>query len=95
LWTNGYDFYSNSRPYIGTYYGGDKGGKAHGWKTHDIKTSHERLKILSKVPGFDSPAQMESLGFYQLGKKRTLEQYMDFSGIDPRGTPDHEKVGFG
>ncbi|KAH9259096.1 hypothetical protein BASA81_002716 [Batrachochytrium salamandrivorans] len=91
LWTHGYDFYSNSRPFIGTYYGGEKGGKSHSWKTGEIDNSHTRLRILSKVPGYDTPEQMESLGRYQLGKQRTLEQYIEFTGIDPRGTPDHAK----
>lgn len=31
LWTHGYDFYSPTKPMVGTYYGGEKGGK--GWFT--------------------------------------------------------------
>lgn len=72
--------------------GGEKGGRG-SFQHGDQQTSQERLKILSKVPGYDSPEQMASLGFYQLGKQRTLEQYMAFSGVDPRTRPDHDKVG--
>ena len=91
LWTHGYDFYSVSRPYLGTYYGGEKGGRGGGWRTTNLQHSHERLKILSQVPGFDTPEKMESLGFYKLGNKRSLSQYIEFSGIDPRGMPDKSK----
>jgi len=85
LWTHGYDFYSNSRPWIGTYYGGEKGGKSFHWKTDQINEAHERMATLVKAPGSDrSPEALARLEPYGLGTKRTLEQYIEFTGIDPR-----------
>jgi hypothetical protein len=84
LWTHGYDFYSNSRPWIGTYYGGEKGGKGGNWKQDQIHLSHQRMATLVKVPGSDqSPEAIAQLGKYNLGTKRTLEQYIEFTGINP------------
>ncbi len=85
LWTHGYDFYSLSRPVIGTYYGGEKGGLGGStWSSPDeIRASEKRLMTLLRWPGADlSPAALESLGSYGIGTRRTLEQYADWSGIN-------------
>lgn len=86
LWTHGYDFYSITRPTIGVYYGGDKGGKG-GWQ-HDSKeavASSARLKTLLQFPGSDqSPEAVAALGKFGLGTRRTLDQYIAFSGVDTR-----------
>ena len=86
LWTHGYDFYSSSRPWVGTYYGGDKGSKSFHWKTDSLQEAHKRMATLVRDPSADlSPEALEKLKPYDLGQKRTLEQYIEFTGIDPRG----------
>ncbi|KAK3280115.1 hypothetical protein CYMTET_12037 [Cymbomonas tetramitiformis] len=84
LWTNGYDFYSSARPYLGTYYGGEKHNKG-GWGAapEQMQVAEQRLKTLLRWPGSDqSNATVEALGSFGLGKRRTLEQYWEFSGIN-------------
>eukprot|EP00854_Cymbomonas_tetramitiformis_P010467 gene10467-12378_t len=133
LWTNGYDFYSSARPYLGTYYGGEKHNKG-GWGAapEQMQVAEQRLKTLLSPPpavlkvdagkpsqwdagtlstplaaaaatsgeyaqtedagngeydggwpGSDqSNATVEALGSFGLGKRRTLEQYWEFSGIN-------------
>ena len=84
LWTHGYDFYSPTRPWIGTWYGGEKGNRG-SWHTssHDMKVSLERLMTLLKWPGSDQSAEARTkLKEFGLGKRRTLEAYAKYSGID-------------
>jgi len=91
LWTHGYDFYSISRPLVGTYYGNEKGGRG-GWRTphKDMERSHARLATLVRADGADtSPEAVAALGMFALGKRRTLEQYIEFTGIDPRHNGPH------
>jgi len=84
LWTFGYDFYAPSRPVVGTYYGGEKGGSGHyGNDPGDSETSKKRLTTLLNWPNSDqSPKAHADLGKYDLGKRRTLDQYNQFSGMD-------------
>lgn len=85
LWTHGYDFYSPSRMHIGTFYGGEKGSKG-GWQGNhtEQQVSQQRLATLMRTPSSDqSAAAIAKLGKYGLGDKRTLEQYIEFSGVDP------------
>lgn len=94
LWTHGYDFYSITRPLIGVYYGGDKGNKG-SWH-HDrreSKASQERLMTLLRLPNSDqSPQAIAALGKFGLGSSRTLEQYIEFTGVDTiRGRAVKEK----
>jgi hypothetical protein len=87
LWTHGYDFYSITRPIVGTYYGGEKGGKGDMWHTKqaDYERSAKRLGTLTQWEKADlSPQALEELGFYGLGRRRTLDQYIEFSGINPK-----------
>ncbi|GAB5367187.1 hypothetical protein AAMO2058_001208100, partial [Amorphochlora amoebiformis] len=84
LWTHGYDFYSISRPIIGTYYGSDKqGGGAGHFTPGESSASSARLGTLLKWPGSDqSEEAIKKLGFYGLGTRRTLEQYAEWSGVN-------------
>jgi len=84
LWTHGYDFYSISRPIIGTYYGGEKGGGGSGrFDAKEIDASTKRLSTLLKWPNSDqSDDAWKELGSYGLGKRRTLEQYAEWSGVN-------------
>eukprot|EP00038_Savillea_parva_P025430 m.47631 g.47631 ORF g.47631 m.47631 type:complete len:559 (-) comp6913_c0_seq1:59-1735(-) len=84
LWTSGYDFYALRRPVIGTWYGGDKGNHAD-WRMagDEASTSSHRLATMLRFPDSDQSATaVAALGKFGLGKKRTLEQYIDFCGIN-------------
>jgi len=85
LWTHGYDFYTIRRPIIGTYYGGEKGGRG-SWNANSDETSlaDNRMATLLRWPGSDqSPKALEALRTHALGTRRTLEMYAKFSGVDP------------
>jgi len=76
LWTSGYDFYSPTRPIIGTYYGTDKGGKG-GWRSvhAEWRASQARLSTLLLGRGSSqSPSARASLGEYALGTRRALSE---------------------
>jgi len=84
LWTAGYDFYSITRPILGTYYGAQKGGKG-GFKhnSDEHNRANERMATLLKWPESNQTKEAyDDLGIYGVGKKRTLEQYAEFSGVD-------------
>lgn len=86
LWTHGYDFYTPSRAYIGTWYQGQKGNKG-SWSVDrkELSESNERMGTLLKFPNSDqSEEALNKLGFYGIGKQRTLEQYLEFSGVDTK-----------
>lgn len=84
LWTHGYDFYTLTKPFIATYYGGEKGGKGSFSATsEEHAVSRRRMGTLLKAKGSDqSEAAYAELGNYTLGTRRTLEQYIEFSGIN-------------
>lgn len=84
LWTHGYDFYSPTRPWIGTWYGAEKGNKG-SWHTspEDLKYAQERLMTLLKWPSSDQSTEAyHKMKGFTLGKRRSLEAYGKFSGID-------------
>ena len=75
LWTHGYDFYSITRPIIGVYYGGAKGGKG-GWVNDatEMKASYQRLGTLLEWPNSDqSEAAKRKMKGYEIGKRRSLK----------------------
>lgn len=84
LWTHGYDFYTIRRPIIGTYYGGEKGGKGN-WhaSAEEVSLSNNRMATLLRWPGSDqSAAALKALSTHALGTRRSLEMYINFSGVD-------------
>lgn len=84
LWTNGYDFYTPTRAYIGTYYGAGKGNRG-SWRvnTKELQQSHQRMGTLLKFKASNqSKEAVDKLGKYRIGKQRSLEQYFEFSGIN-------------
>ena len=86
LWTHGYDIYSPSRAYIGTWYQSEKGNKG-SWRVDrdELAQSNARMGTLLKFPNSDqSDEAYQKLGFYGIGKQRTLEQYLEFSGVDTK-----------
>lgn len=92
LWTHGYDFYSNTRPWIATYYGDEKGGKAFHWDESELKKSWARIRTLLRMPDSDqSTAALLALRGADLGTRRTLEQYIEFTGINPHVGKKHEQ----
>jgi hypothetical protein len=86
LYTNGYDFYTPTRPYIGTFYGNEKGNADQAFHATHTETvnAQKRMATLLKWPKSDqSPQALAVLGEkYGLGKRRTLEQYAAASGVD-------------
>ncbi|KAH9258532.1 hypothetical protein BASA81_003034 [Batrachochytrium salamandrivorans] len=92
LWTHGYDFYSNTRPWIATYYGKDKGGKEFNWDDSNLKQSKLRMQTLLRMPHSDQSASaIHALLGADLGPNRTLQQYIDFTGINPHVGEKHTR----
>ena len=92
LWTAGYDFYTPSRTVIAHDYKKSQRDAKHSAWDHgsaaERKKSHARLATLLELPNADrSPAAVAALGAYGLGARRTLAEYMDFTGIDLRHAP--------
>jgi len=90
LWTHGYDFYTPTRAYIGTYYGNEKHSKPH-WDVdgEELQESHERMATLLKWKESDlSDEAVSKLGdiegdaYFGIGQQRSLEDYLEFSGVD-------------
>mmetsp|Transcript_33173 Transcript_33173/g.95391 ORF Transcript_33173/g.95391 Transcript_33173/m.95391 type:complete len:541 (-) Transcript_33173:7-1629(-) len=84
LWTNGYDMYSMMRPYVFTYYGGDKGGRG-GWQMNhsERQQASERLATLLWHHGVkQSSKALGSLKGYNLGTRRKYDDYMRLTGVD-------------
>jgi hypothetical protein len=54
-----YDFYTITRPIIGTYYGGEKGGRGW-WHTNntELRYANERLSTLLKFPNSDQSPEV-------------------------------------
>jgi len=84
LWTNGYDLYTLMRPVVGTWYGGEKGGLG-GWHTDSSEASaavKHLATLLSTTAADRSDQDSESLRGYDIGGRRSLQQYIDFTGVD-------------
>ena len=93
FWTHGYDIYTPHRVIIAHDYGGSRNNTfAMGWRNNDdaswnniLHKSQKRLKTVIGLPGGDidekNALQLQKSKF-GLGDRRTIEQYIDFSGID-------------
>ncbi|CAM9815553.1 unnamed protein product [Pylaiella littoralis] len=89
LWTRGYDTYTPDKSLVGHDYNGVKDGpKPSSWLENDMvigakDLAYKRMFTLFGMPGkVDTPEMWESIGRYGLGKKRTLEQYQQFIGVN-------------
>lgn len=84
LWTHGYDFYSPTRPNVGTWYGADKGGKSFfKSQSEERSSSADRMATLLRWKGSDQSAEaVAALGRYGLGTRRSFEQFIQHSGVD-------------
>jgi hypothetical protein len=82
LWTNGYDFYTLSRPVVGVWYGNEKGGQG-SWSGNgeEMAQSEERLSQLLCRGNAPAP---EALKGFDLGHRRHFEDYVALTGVDPR-----------
>jgi hypothetical protein len=80
LWTNGYDFYSPARPVIGTWYGLDKGNGQWRGNSTEKDVANLRLRALWGERGEEPSPDMRG---YELGTRRSLEAYVNLTGIDP------------
>ncbi|GBG27229.1 Skp1-protein-hydroxyproline N-acetylglucosaminyltransferase [Hondaea fermentalgiana] len=93
LWTHGYDFYSITRPTIGVYYGNEKGGKG-GWYSNSKEHQRSLARLMTALEFKDSDQSPEArarLGEFTLGTRRTIDQYIAFSGVDVRKAVSHDK----
>ena len=84
LWTHGYDFYTMTRPSIGTWYGGDK-GNTDGWQEveSEREIAHARVATLLQTPDSDqSPEAIGAMKGYLLGKRRSFSDYIKLTGVD-------------
>jgi len=97
FWTYGYDIYTPHRVYVLHDYPGSQHNPVtsswgHGtFSAMDVKNSYWRLNTLLDMPGGESDqdiAMQLKQSKYGLGDRRTLDQLIQFSGIDLR----HKKV---
>lgn len=83
LWTSGWDFFAPPRNYVMHFY--TRKGKAKFWD--DVRGYQERQKAsqerVVRLLGLDGlpPAQGYAYG---MGTARTVQQYLEFAGLDPR-----------
>ena len=83
LWTHGYDFYTPTQPLIAHDYTPGKNQKKWNHNQQEYAKSRARLQTILRQDGSDqSPERHEEIGKYNIGDKRTLQQYANFSGID-------------
>jgi len=76
--TNGYDIYVPHRPIVYHNYGEGTGvGAGQGWRGNGDKSGQRLLKLQNGEISMDTDP-------FGLGKLRTVEQFQQFSGIDPR-----------
>lgn len=87
----GYDTYTPHRNIVyHDYKHGADTKDANSWsrKYRELQRSHDRLRTLLGMPGAtvarDSPEAAKLLGRWDLGKKRSLNQLIAFSGVDTR-----------
>lgn len=78
LWTNGYDFYSPRSPLIAHDYTPNVNKKRWTSNQTEYEISHHRLSAILKQREMDERIESK----YDLGIKRTLDQYAQFCGID-------------
>jgi len=82
LWTNGYDFYTLSRPVVGVYYGDEKGGEG-SWSSDGEEMSQSEMRLSQLLCRGIGPAP-DALKGFDLGQRRRFEDYVDLTGVDPR-----------
>ena len=86
VWTAGYDIYSPTE--VTVYHLYTRADQPHVWddkKTFDDTHAFNKAKsILQFKDAGQVPEHVkENIEYYGLGKKRSLQQFLDFAGIDP------------
>jgi len=93
FWTYGYDIYTPHRILIAHDYGGSRNNTfAMGWRNNNdaswndvLRKSQKRLKTIVGLPGGvseETDALRLRKSKFGLGDRRTIQQFIDFSGID-------------
>jgi len=92
LWTNGYDFYTPSRPALGTWYGQDIKHRGF-WarNTSEQKYGEERMRTLLHSPESNqTDAARAALRGFDLGTRRSLEAYSKLTGMNTLTNKGHD-----
>ncbi|KAL7502615.1 hypothetical protein ACHAXN_000548 [Cyclotella atomus] len=93
FWTHGYDIYTPHRVYVlHDYPGSQHNPKTSGWGTgkftqEEVRMGNARLKTMLDMPGGESDpekALVMKRSRYGLGDRRSLDELIQFSGIDLR-----------
>jgi len=85
LWTHGYDVYTPHRPVVFhdyTHFRPWQKGRESTWNGNPPGLNYALKRYFSLVD--KQGAEKVDLGPYGLGKERTIDQYVEFAGIDPR-----------
>lgn len=93
FWTYGYDIYTPHRVYVlHDYPGSQHNPKTMGWghgkfTNHDLQHAHYRLNTILDIPGgerdYEKGLRLKK-SKYGLGDRRSLDDLIDFSGVDLR-----------
>lgn len=82
LWTSGWDFYAPPRNYVMHFY--TRKGKAKFWD--DIREYRDRQKAsqqkVVRLLGLDGQPPIQGYE-HGMGAQRTVQQYLEFAGLDP------------
>ena len=94
FWTYGYDIYTPNRVYVLHDYPGSQQRNPHAgswgngkFSQEDVRHSHYRLYTMLDIPGGEMDEQKAiwmRKSKYGLGDRRTLDQLIQFSGVDLR-----------
>ena len=84
LWTNGYDIYTPTKPIIAHDYSPGKNQKHWHQNATEYSKSRARLMTIMRMEGSDQSDKAfdNILDKFDIGKKRTLDQYIEFCGVD-------------
>jgi hypothetical protein len=95
-WTSGYDIYTPTENVLYHLY--TRADQPHIWddKKYSDEDATNKVKMILKLdPEAEAkvPAHLkENLDKYGLGKKRTLEQYYEFTGVDVKNKKVNKKI---
>jgi UDP-GlcNAc:polypeptide alpha-N-acetylglucosaminyltransferase len=86
FWTHGWDIYTPTENVVYHYYTRENEPKIWTDKTYSDEDAHNKVK---KLLGLENPDTIpsnvtENIDKYGLGKERTIEQYFQFTGINPQ-----------
>lgn len=89
VWTAGYDIYSPTQ--LSVYHLYTRDDQPHVWDDKKTFDDTDALNKVKQILQFEDEKSLpiaanvkENIEKYGLGKKRTLQQFLDFAGIDPK-----------